>query len=417
MKQESNLIPYHTSCLPPGPYLVFAPHPDDESIGMGGTIALAAQEGIRVTVVVLTDGSKAGDFTTRKEEARKAAAVLGISEPLFLGLPDRGLDGPKLASADIEGLIRRAGAHTIFLPSPLDYHPDHRTVTAFVTSLLKKKQDIFDGEIWFYETIRQAEVNRLIDITPVIDKKREAIRAYKSQLEDRPYDELALSMDRVRAFTLPEQCEYAEGFWKCQNNIHSISSLINSYVAPLRGSLDMPLVSIIVRTKDRPKMLKRALASIKRQDYRPLEAVVVNDGGCPLDEDELSGLLSDVKLTYIYLEKNIGRAGAANAGMRHASGKYIGFLDDDDELLPDHISSLVTPLERYDYKVAYGGVEIVELGYEPGSGEMLTTGRGAFQQGFQLPGAACRELHTFQLPAVFKRRALGGGDRRRLRTL
>ena len=46
-----------------------------------------------------------------------------------------------------------------------------------------------------------------------------------------------------------------------------------------------PLVSIIVRTKDRPKLLKRALQSIFAQTYRPIEVVLVNDGGCDLPDD------------------------------------------------------------------------------------------------------------------------------------
>lgn len=69
-----------------------------------------------------------------------------------------------------------------------------------------------------------------------------------------------------------------------------------------------PLVSIIVRTKDRPKLLKRALQSIAAQTYRPIEVALVNDGGCGLDVEELKGILRDVSLNYIRLEKNTGRA-------------------------------------------------------------------------------------------------------------
>jgi LmbE family N-acetylglucosaminyl deacetylase len=74
MLQEENFIPYTVSDLPPGPYLVFAPHPDDETFGMGGTIALATHAGgIAVHVVVLTDGQCAGDPGKRRQEAKDAA--------------------------------------------------------------------------------------------------------------------------------------------------------------------------------------------------------------------------------------------------------------------------------------------------------------------------------------------------------
>jgi glycosyltransferase involved in cell wall biosynthesis len=114
-----------------------------------------------------------------------------------------------------------------------------------------------------------------------------------------------------------------------------------------------PLVSIIVRTKDRPKLLKKALQSIAAQTYRPIEVILVNDGGCGLDVEELKAILGDVSLNYVRLEKNTGRAHAGNAGIENAKGDYIGFLDDDDELYPEHVSVLVGYLEQSDLKVAY----------------------------------------------------------------
>ena len=113
------------------------------------------------------------------------------------------------------------------------------------------------------------------------------------------------------------------------------------------------LVSIIVRTKDRPKLLKRALQSIVVQTYRPVEVVLVNDGGCDLDIEELKGILDDIALNYIRLEKNTGRAHAGNVGIEKAKGHYIGFLDDDDEFYPEHLVTLVSFLEHNDYEVAY----------------------------------------------------------------
>src|SRR5512135_2804388 len=91
-----------------------------------------------------------------------------------------------------------------------------------------------------------------------------------------------------------------------------------------------PLVSIIVRTKDRPKLLEHALESIAAQTYRPIEVVLVNDGGCDLDIEKLRSILGDVSLKYVRLENNAGRAHAGNVGIEHAQGDYIGFLDDDD---------------------------------------------------------------------------------------
>ncbi|MFN3480235.1 MAG: glycosyltransferase family 2 protein [Thermodesulfovibrionales bacterium] len=131
-----------------------------------------------------------------------------------------------------------------------------------------------------------------------------------------------------------------------------------------------PLVSIIVRTKDRPKLLRRALQSIAAQTYRPIEVVLVNDGGCDLDIEELKAILSDVSLNYIRLEKNTGRAHAGNVGIENARGEYIGFLDDDDLLYRDHISTIMGFLKESEYGVAYTDTYIVKNvptkeGYKP----------------------------------------------------
>ena len=124
-----------------------------------------------------------------------------------------------------------------------------------------------------------------------------------------------------------------------------------------------PLVSIIVRTKDRPKLLKMALQSIACQTYKPIEVVLVNDGGCDLDIMELSSILNDVSLNYLKLEKNTGRAHAGNVGIENAKGEYIGFLDDDDEFSTEHISTLISFLRQSDYKIVYADSEMVFKDY------------------------------------------------------
>jgi glycosyltransferase involved in cell wall biosynthesis len=135
-------------------------------------------------------------------------------------------------------------------------------------------------------------------------------------------------------------------------------------------SPENPLVSIIVRTKDRPKLLKRALQSIASQTYSPVEVVLVNDGGCDLDIEELKIVLGDISLNYIRLEKNVGRAQAGNIGIENTKGKYIGFLDDDDEFHQDHVVTLVSFLEQSDYAVAYTDSFMIYKEYDPGTYEL-----------------------------------------------
>ena len=96
---EAQIAPYTATPLPAvaGPWLVFAPHADDESFGMGGSIALAAQAGIAVHLVVLTDGALGGTqhdlVAIRKQEAQQAVQIW---EPVRDG---RAGEGPAEAGA------------------------------------------------------------------------------------------------------------------------------------------------------------------------------------------------------------------------------------------------------------------------------------------------------------------------------
>jgi glycosyltransferase involved in cell wall biosynthesis len=130
-----------------------------------------------------------------------------------------------------------------------------------------------------------------------------------------------------------------------------------------------PLVSVVVRTKDRPKLLRKAVQSISGQIYRPIEVVLVNDGGCDLNPEDLQDILGNISLNYLKLETNTGRAGAGNAGIGRAHGKYVGFLDDDDEYYPEHLTTLVSFLEQSDYEVAYTDSVMVYKEYNPQTNE------------------------------------------------
>jgi glycosyltransferase involved in cell wall biosynthesis len=118
-----------------------------------------------------------------------------------------------------------------------------------------------------------------------------------------------------------------------------------------------PLVSLIVRTKDRPTFLQQALSSIAAQTYTNIEVILINDGGCDLDIAALEKLLSPVSLFYIKNEVSQGRSVAANLALDNINGQYVGFLDDDDVLLTDHLTTLVTFLLQSDYLIAYTNVE------------------------------------------------------------
>jgi len=119
--------------------------------------------------------------------------------------------------------------------------------------------------------------------------------------------------------------------------------------------------SIVIRTyRGRQALLRRAIRSVMAQTYGNLELVVVEDGS-----DDSHDLVAEhaagatTPITYLTIEK-AGRSAAGNAGVAQTTGEHVGFLDDDDELLPDHVAVLAAALaEHSGAPAAYAGcVEI-----------------------------------------------------------
>jgi GT2 family glycosyltransferase len=106
-------------------------------------------------------------------------------------------------------------------------------------------------------------------------------------------------------------------------------------------------VSVIVTTYNRPELLRQALRSIAAQTYRELEVVVVNDAGVDVREVVEQEMRAGGVERWQYLsnERNLGKPASINRALELASGELVAYLDDDDELLPDHALAAVNALE------------------------------------------------------------------------
>ena len=98
----------------------------------------------------------------------------------------------------------------------------------------------------------------------------------------------------------------------------------------------IPSVSVIIPTMNRPEMLKRAIRSVLSQTYSDFEIVIVIDGPNAQTVPELLEAI-DPRVRVLALPANAGLAEARNRGIRHATGRWIALLDDDDEWLPDKL--------------------------------------------------------------------------------
>ena len=214
-KPENTFIPQKAAELPAGPWFVVAPHPDDETLGMGGTLALGAQKKIATTIVFVTEGEKFADPQMRRNEARNACGRLGLSEKnlVFWNFKDQYLPGK---CDDLQHRLLTTFSEltpapkTIFTPSMFDFHPDHRAVTWNVLQAFGH----LEIDMWFYEVYHLSEVNRLVDISSILSFKKAAADAYRSQEDILPYKDSILGLNRFRALSISrEKATYAEAFW------------------------------------------------------------------------------------------------------------------------------------------------------------------------------------------------------------
>jgi len=110
--------------------LVIGPHPDDQELGMGGTIIRLASQGHSVHVLDMTNGEPTpqGSVETRARESAEAAKIMGVQRSL-LGLKNREVVHNLASRHKLAAAIRVHRPNIIFLPYPTDAHPDHVAVT------------------------------------------------------------------------------------------------------------------------------------------------------------------------------------------------------------------------------------------------------------------------------------------------
>jgi hypothetical protein len=223
--------------------------------------------------------------------------------------------------------------------------------------------------ILLYEVNHPGYPDVLVDVSPELARIEQAIDAHASQLELHTYREAALGMRHFRALSLAADVRAAEAYREITPaDIVTLghATLVRRLGGFHRGPElhDGPMVSVIVRTRDRPDLLEQALASIAASTYRRVEIVLVNDGGAePTVETSIP-----FPVVRVELATNAGRAGAANAGVAAASGDYVAFLDDDDLMEPEHLETLVGLVSAADVRVAFtdAAVGIYELDPDDG---------------------------------------------------
>ncbi len=227
--------------------LIVAPHPDDETLGCGGAIALLRQLNIAVKVLVVSDGTKSHPNSKtypppalkklREQESLAALAVLGVAPEAvtFLGMPDGAVPAVNLNSNEIVEIDKRTKERgqeyqdaislchqylknttpsIVLLPWRRDPHPDHRASWQLFKAAINNQDNIprlIEYPIWDWDSKQRQNFPESInawrlDISSVLELKQQAIAQYRSQISDLIDDDpegFRLTPEMLRNFTQP----------------------------------------------------------------------------------------------------------------------------------------------------------------------------------------------------------------------
>jgi len=213
--------------------LVLAPHPDDEVIGCGGTLRKHILAGGHITVAFMTDGAKGrpaaeklrqlsgenGEESAvsvselRKQEARRAAAIVGIQDLIFLGYPDAGLSASPGVVSKLASLLSQTRPDLVYLPFFTDTHHDHHMtnevlIRAMGSSEVAKQPFLCCG----YEIWNPIFPNCVVEIRSEMGVKIRALKQYQSQLDNNFVRSIS-HLNAYRSITGLGSRGYAEAFF------------------------------------------------------------------------------------------------------------------------------------------------------------------------------------------------------------
>lgn len=213
-------------------------HPDDAELSFGGTLIVHKEMGLKTGIIDLTQGELGtrGTPEIRAQEAEEASKLLGLSVRENLRLPDGFFENNKENQLRVVEQIRRFQPRIVIANATYDRHPDHTrgsqlVETAFFIAGLKEVKTIWEGQeqeayrpekLYFCIQSIAHEPDILVDISAVIEKRRAAINAFKSQFFDPQSEEpetfissegfMSMLEARAREWGQRIGVKYAEGF-------------------------------------------------------------------------------------------------------------------------------------------------------------------------------------------------------------
>lgn len=207
--------------------LVIAVHPDDETLGCGGTLLKHKARGNQIHWLICTNVSEDSKyFKKREREIHQVAKTYNFDTTNNLQLKTTRVDEYSMSElvGKISQVIQDIKPDTLYLPFKNDVHSDHRRIFEAAYSCTKSFRYPFIKQIYMMETLSETEFapstkedsfipNVFVDISEFMDKKLRIMKIFESEIGDHPFPRSArnmLALATLRGATAG--CEYAESF-------------------------------------------------------------------------------------------------------------------------------------------------------------------------------------------------------------
>ncbi len=211
--------------------LVISVHPDDETLGCGGTLLKLARQGHKINWCIVTcmsenAGYSRKEIVQRDNEIKKVGKIYEFNRVDKLNFEAAALDtlDMKMVINPLSKLIGDIKPDTLFMPFKWDVHSDHRIVFDAVWSCVKSFRSPFIKTILMMETLSETEMappiasnwfvpNFFVDISPFLEKKIEIMELFKSEIHPSPFPRSAENIRALARFRGGSiNCNYAESF-------------------------------------------------------------------------------------------------------------------------------------------------------------------------------------------------------------
>ena len=191
--------------------LAVGAHPDDLEYGCGGALIRHAQKGDRVYLLVATDGSMGGTPEVRRQEQLDAAKIIGADEVFFLDHPDTRFECDRESITQIEDVVRKVEADTVYTHLGEDTHQDHRNVARAVVPAARSVPNLL-----FYEALSSQDFTPavFVNIGNVIHQKLAALEAHASQVQKTNIESMSIvniAQSAANFRGIQGRVSYAEG--------------------------------------------------------------------------------------------------------------------------------------------------------------------------------------------------------------